>query len=257
MNEEHDADATPGPGQDAQIRALLAELGSGPDGEEMPPEVAARLEDTLALLVAERGREDMAAESTGVPAGSTDNVIPMRRRWVPRLAGAAAAVIVLGAGGVAVAHLDLLGGSGSSMSHNTAADGAGDSKAETAPESSAPSAGDDAREGLAGGAPASLPRLSAATFAADVEQLLERRGSLGAPQDASSSGTVTEQRKTDAGVHDSCPGPRTTDGAVPSPVRYGGDLAVLVVHPERDGHRLVEAWDCAGNRRLDQARLTP
>jgi len=88
-------------------------------------------------------------------------------------------------------------------------------------------------------------------------QLLERRGSLGAPPDASSSGTVTEQRKTDAGVHDSCPGPRTTDGAVPSPVRYGGDLAVLVVHPERDGHRLVEAWDCAGNRRLDQARLTP
>src|SRR6188472_3476209 len=147
MNEEHDTDATPDPGQDAQIRALLAELGSGPDGEEMPPEVAARLEDTLALLVAERGREETAADSTGASEESTDNVVPMRRRWGPRLAGAAAAVIVLGAGGVAVANLDLLGGAGSSTSHNTAADGAGESKAETAPESSAPSASDDAREG--------------------------------------------------------------------------------------------------------------
>lgn len=40
------------PEADAHIRALLAELGSGPDGETMPPEVAARLDDTLARLVA-------------------------------------------------------------------------------------------------------------------------------------------------------------------------------------------------------------
>ena len=46
------------PEQDARIRALLAELGSGPDGEPIPPEVEARLDDTLAMLVAERGRTD-------------------------------------------------------------------------------------------------------------------------------------------------------------------------------------------------------
>ena len=104
MNDEHDADApgptpgpTPGPEQDAEIRALLAELGSGPDGEEMPPEVAARLEDTLALLVAERGREEMAADSTG---GLTSAVAAARvdvaSGAIVRSAGAS---IVCGCGG--------------------------------------------------------------------------------------------------------------------------------------------------------------
>ncbi len=50
---------------DARIRALLAELGSSPDRETVPPEVAARLEDTLGRLVAER---------------EVTSVLPMRRR---------------------------------------------------------------------------------------------------------------------------------------------------------------------------------
>src|SRR5215213_3032580 len=95
MNDERDLD----PGQE-RIRALLADLGSpqAPDAASMPPEVAARLDETLAGLVAERSTE-------AVPA----NVLPLRRRWVQRGAAAAAAVIVLGVGGVAVA--DLVGGS--------------------------------------------------------------------------------------------------------------------------------------------------
>jgi hypothetical protein len=264
MNDEHDAtpgrtpDPTPDPDQDAEIRALLAELGSGPDGEAMPPEVAARLEDTLALLVAERGREGMTAAAADSSAESTEesngtgNVVPMRRRWVPRLAAAAAAVIVLGAGGVAAANLGLLGGSSTPMSDQGASSGAGASKAESAPDTAAPSPGDRALEPSATGADTSLPKLSATAFAADVERLLKGRSSLTAPQDE-----TTKQHRADARLLDSCPGPKPTAGAVPSPVRYDGDLAVLVVHPERDGHRLVEAWDCAGSHRLAHAALTP
>jgi hypothetical protein len=33
-------------------------------------------------------------------------------------------------------------------------------------------------------------------------------------------------------------------------------LAVLLVHPAEEGRQLVEAWTCAGDRRLDSTRLT-
>ena len=105
------------PAQDARIRALLAELGSGPDGEPLPPEVAARLDDTLALLVAERGRAGGARPEDETTA---DNVVPLRRRWLPRAAVAAAAVIVLGAGGVFVANLGQMSGTGLSSSSDSA-----------------------------------------------------------------------------------------------------------------------------------------
>jgi hypothetical protein len=258
MSDGHDdaaPDPAPEPEQDAQIRALLAELGSGPDGEPMPPEVAARLEDTLALLVAERGREGM---TTGSSEESAGNVVPMRRRWLPRLAGAAAAVIVLGAGGVAAANLGLLGGTNQARSDQGASSGAGDSKAESAPGSSAPAAGDDSSQALADGAAVSLPQLSATNFATDTKRLLLGRSSSPAagPQDTAPSDTQANERKGEARLLDSCPGPKTTGGAVSRPVRYDGDLAVLVVHPERDGQRLVEAWDCAGTQRLARTTLT-
>src|SRR5690349_21400812 len=93
MSEEHPTD----PDQE-RIRALLADLGAprDPDAAAMPPEVAARLDETLAGLVAER-------TSTEEPA--TTVVVPLRRRWAQRGAAVAAAVIVLGVGGVAVANL--------------------------------------------------------------------------------------------------------------------------------------------------------
>ena len=57
---------------------------------------------------------------------TADNVVPLRRRWLPRAAVAAAAVIVLGAGGVFVANL----GQMSQTGQNSASDSAGESKAE-------------------------------------------------------------------------------------------------------------------------------
>ncbi len=54
-----------------------------------------------------------------------------------------------------------------------------------------------------------------------------------------------------------CPGPKVTDGAVPSQVLYDGRPAVLLVHPERGGQQLVEAWNCAGDRKLASTTITP
>jgi len=285
MSDEPDFD-TSGPDEgDAHIRALLAELGSGPDGRAMPPEVAARLKDTLARLVAER-------ETGGPPqqedAGVPGTVVPLHRRWLPRATAAAAAVIVVGAGGVAAANLGIFG-NGASVSSESG--GAADSQvAESAPEPAAPSpsAGsktltdeDSGREATGSGALA-LPRVSATAFASDVTSLLQRRTATdsaeGAPTTGSDAGgdtpekapesdqgrskqlTTPEEAKQSPGNafrSTSCPGPRITDGAVPNPIRYDEQLAVLVIHPEKEGGQLVEAWNCAGDRRLARTTIAP
>ncbi len=54
MTDDHEQDPALDPGEDERIRALLAGLGTAPDASTMPPEVAARLDETLAGLVAER-----------------------------------------------------------------------------------------------------------------------------------------------------------------------------------------------------------
>ena len=54
-----------------------------------------------------------------------------------------------------------------------------------------------------------------------------------------------------------CPGPKITDGAVPRQVIYDNRPAVLLVHPERGGRVLVEAWNCDGDRRLASTKIKP
>jgi hypothetical protein len=256
MNDEHDADrdhGTPDPdlapgqeaGEDARIRALLAELGSGPDGEPIPREVEARLDETLAMLVAERGRSDVPEEE------AADNVVPLRRRWLPRAAVAAAAVIVLGVGGVVVANL------GTMSPETSSSDSAGGSTAE-APESGGGSSSDAESGSDSGTGAAAIPELSASTFPGDVAALLRPgRASVLTPEgrsaDEPSPPTNRENAKSDAPgalTSQACPGPRITDGTVPTLVRYDGKLAVLLVHPKRAGRQAVEVWNCAGDRRL-------
>jgi len=257
MNDENSDDrddATPDPDldpdQDARIRALLAELGSGPDGEPIPAEVEARLDDTLAMLVAERGRAELPEEE------SADNVVPLRRRWLPRAAVAAAAVIVLGAGSVVVANL----GQTSPLGSNSASDSAGESKAE------APGSSSDAESGADSGTEAAaLPELSASTFANDVAVLLEGRRASALTPEGEAADEQSPQKNRDnakpgapeALTSQACPGPRITDGAVPNLVRYDGRPAVLVVHPESGGKQVVDAWNCAGNRKLASTTITP
>jgi hypothetical protein len=247
--------------QDAHLRALLADLGSGPDGEPIPPEVEARLDETLALLVAERGR---AAEGTGhvgegdsTPDSKTGNVVLLRRRWLPRAGAAAAAVIVLGVGGLAVANLS------NQSEQQSSSDGAGASAPEEEPKAGSETGSDS------GSGATQLPDLSAASFEGDVTILLQGRASMLASEgDAAGKGDDAAKPSPNSrenalpgapGVLPSraCHGPGVTDGAAARQVRYDGRRAVLVVHPERGGRLLVEAWNCDGDRRLASTKIRP
>jgi hypothetical protein len=263
MNDEPESDPGIEPGDqpvdadDARIRALLAELGSGPEGDAMPAAVAARLDDTLARLVAERENQGGTAQEE--PDERADNVVPLQRRWGTRLGAAAAAVIVLGAGGVAAANLGVLG-SGSQGADSTASSDSG--------------AGESATSGSSGrsltqqddGA-AAVPQVASGSFAADVKALLQDRRELAGPLPAPAAGSVTTgpgkaaardrlgSATASPGPASACAGPRITDGATATPVQLDQSPAVLVVHPVLAGHRLVEAWNCAGTRRLASATL--
>ena len=234
-------DQTPEPNpvpteENAHIRALLAELGSGPDCDTMPPAVAARLEETLARLVAERD----GAPLVPVPGQDVDepgSVVPLRRRWPSRLTAAAAAVIVLAAGGVAAANLGVFGGAGTSQKSGAAEDSTAAGSAAQAPTASPGSDSSLTRQSADG-----LPEVHSTSLASDATRLLRRRGALVPPGGRTSA---------------ACPGPRTGDGALTTPVRYDGRLAALVVHPEQGGHRLAEVWTCSGDSRLATAALTP
>ncbi len=259
------------PGDDARLRALLAELGSGPDDEPMPPEVVARLDDTLARLVAERTEGAESADPGADPGAGSDptaevtNVVPLRRRWASRVTAAAAAVIVLGAGGVAATNLGVFGGSSSTTASKS---DAGADSATTSEALPAPGTAPDAATRRA--AELGLPQVRSTSFAGDVTALVRtgsakavaplsggQKPSLGAsaaPQD--SGGELAAPRQPAETLRElGCPGPEITDGAVLRPVVYDGRVAVLVLHPENDGARLVEAWNCQGSRRLDSATI--
>ena len=238
MTDDHEPGLDPelDPTEEARIRALLADLGEAPETAAMPPDVAARLDETLAGLVAERA--DPEDEAPAV-------VVPLRRRWTSRAAVAAAAVIVIGAGGVAAANLGLFGGESDSMTSAGGGVAADTSTAESAPSPSTPpgtSSGLLARD---------LPRLSAASFGADVKSLVESPKELGAIQRKAAE----DSAGGDTAAAGGCPGPTIGNGAQHLVVLYDGSPAALVVRPEQEGERLVEAWTCSGDRRLDSATV--
>ena len=279
MNEhepEADSGTDPGidPEQEAQIRALLGQVGAA--DEPMPQDVSARLDDTLAMLRAERTRSGEAAGGTaadttapGDESGTAD-VVPLRRRWLPRAAGAAAAVIVLGVGGVAAVRLGADHSQGSATAGGAASDATQSSQGPS--DAPVPSAGSGVSPGSkaralreSADALRTLPALTTASFDTDVAGLLRTDPGVVTPGSAGQSGAgsgatqeprATQRSKTEAQLTRACPGPAVTDGAVANPVRVDGALAVLLVHPAKDGEQLVEAWTCAGDRRLDSTQLT-
>ncbi|MFT4011076.1 MAG: hypothetical protein QM655_13655 [Nocardioidaceae bacterium] len=104
-----DLPAEPSPdlsaGQDAEIRRLLADAA---DPTPLPDAVGARLDDTLADLVA-----------SGVPYAAPAS--PRRRRWPAVLAGAAAVTVFGYAGlGILTGSPDLMSGGGSADSADSA-----------------------------------------------------------------------------------------------------------------------------------------
>ena len=237
------------PGQEQRVRALLAGLGSGTGdrADQLPAEVAARLEDTLAGLVAEREAAKISEEHT-----ATGNVVPLRPRWMPRVAAAAAAVIVLGLGALTATNL------GRHHDSATSADaGAGTAKAEKVPSASSPGTVDS--YGTTAGRRA--VDLHVATFTRDVRALLVRAPALRAParvqgqSDGQPKGQSSAQAPTSSSVP--CPGPTDTDASSTTVVRLDAAPAALVVHPAGNGKRLVEAWSCDGSRRLASTTIAP
>lgn len=290
-----DSDETPlRPVEDQRIRALLADLGSGPDGESMPPEVAARLDATLARLVAEReaaepeqiSPEERAAESPTADRGAT--VVPLRRpvgqstrRWATRGAAAAAAVIVVAGGGVAAANLGLFGGaissdssggsSAASSAEGTPGPGTQD-LASPGPSAGTPSAGRAGQDSGGANASGSVPALTAASFRGQVTTLLGDGADLSAPSERGlrrevtlplvPSATPTTKGAPSADATSpapaqvgSCVSPPLTAGARVTAITFDGAPAVLVVRPAVQGRRLVEAWSCGGSQRLAQTRV--
>ena len=252
MDEQHDEAQT-----EEQVRRLLAAASPAP-GPELPPDVAARLDDVLAGLVSERSAEqpgtaagpvpDEAAEVMAVPVPA-DEVVGVaelgsrrRRRW-PQLLVAAAAVSVLGLG---IGNLMEAGSptavtDGASSAGSAADDGGG--QAESSSRSGAAKERDtdshaadkDVPDDLSGGAAPETqeapPQLHTGVITADVQRVEDQ--SLAAPV------TRTPPRWGDA-----CVRPATSPGDEWVRVRLDGAAAVLVLRAPDGGRRTADVFTC-------------
>ena len=259
----HDRDPGPDgsepldPDQEA-VRGLLAEAGGRP--ETLPPDVATRLDDVLAGLVAERPAAASAvptspdadhAADTGLAAAAAgtpgDELAARRHRRWPKLLVAAATVGVLGVG-----LGEVVGGGTARM------DAGGSSGEEAAVR--APSATTD-RDGGAGQGDQRGQDSVGPNFLNDEDA---SGGSTGEPEREVAPGTVDVVRlRTEslrAGVERALvffPVPTTANRANPdcSPrdlasgdeplvVRLDGRRAVLVLRAPVDGRRAAEVFTC-------------
>ena len=233
---------TTGP-DETEVRRLLAALGSEP--VPMPPEVATRLDATLADLAAARD-----------PAGEADRTVtplPTRertRRW-PQLLVAATAVSVLGLGVGEV----LEGSAGSDSMNATAeraeapadAGGATEDRAEAAePYAAQDSPGSEAaqppaeseqlnRRSAVNPAPAALSRLRSRSLAADVQRIADFTVT-----DTGVQGTPVTGMRDRRG----CDLPDPDTGGKLYAVRLDGLPATLLLHRAEDGRRHAEVFAC-------------
>ncbi|MGI9156397.1 MAG: hypothetical protein ACR2FG_07145 [Marmoricola sp.] len=218
-----------------QEHRISAALASAQVTAAVPDDVAARLDATLAGLVAERE----AAE----PDGDADRVPGRRGRWL--LLAAAASVAAVVALGVPALHPDqgrpgmATGGSGAAT------------RSQTPPPSNAvPTPGLLGTERTPAGRRA-LPRLHSGSFRSDVVLLL---GSASASRlDAVPSdipGPATGGRTA------SCPvGPTPSGVTRQRPVLVDGHRAVLDIFAGRRGSRRVRAVSCDGTQTLASTRI--
>lgn len=239
------------PTEEAEYAALLAtHLPPAVPEETLPAPVAARLDESLAALTAERRA---GATSRGPSAGAGAQ---LRRRRIGRALLVAAAVTVGGAV-VLPTWMDGQGGDSESADSAVTADmdaGAGpaEDRAEAAP------------------VPASPPRVRADHLEEDVTRLV-REGDVTAVSGQKSSRTSPEDDELDSGeagadkgaadegveLRDSaCVLPHLVDGATWQVVRYAGDLAVLVADPEdAPPPRSATLLPCAGGPALAEVEL--
>lgn len=235
------------PEEEEQVRRALA---SAPPAGAMPPEVAARLDATLADLVAGRSAGAPAAK----PATHGSPVVALeerrRRRW-PRVLVAAASVSVLAYGaGIVLDGLQVSGGSAESTAarDETFAGGGADSAdrgSEAAPEDAptglvTDSDGVEVQGSRAYGDKLLVPgtvRLRTGTLDEDVRRLVRD-----AAVDARTP-TAGEKRSL-AGFLDSCEQPEVGRGDRIAAVRLDGRSATLVLRKAVDGTRVAQIYAC-------------
>lgn len=242
------------PEQEEQVRRALA---STPAAGPVPPEVAARLEDTLAGLVAERS--DAPPDAGSPPARVIALEERRRRRW-PRLLVAAAGISVLAYGaGIALDGLQVSGGSADSASAG-----------KPAMDSAGAGAGTDSVEGGSEAAPGDAPtalvpdrngaqvpgsrvraytlivpgtvRLHRDTLDQDVRRLLDD------PQ--VTNDRAPQKTRSAAGVLDSCELPDVGRGDRLAAVRLDGRPGTLVIRKATAGTRVAEVYSCGDGGRL-------
>lgn len=238
------------PETERQVRALLAEsAGTAPT----PPDVAARLDDALAGLVAERERP----HADGAVVGATELGSRRARSW-PRLLVAAAAVSVLGLG---IGNLDDLtgAGAGDAASTESAAGGAAEDRvvpeAGVLSEKEAPESGPQP-ETLSSEAAPGRREGDPATGTAEERVQADPYPSLAtAPRLSTSSATLDVQRIEDFAlavpVGDApeawarmCVQPAAGPGDEWLPVRLDGEPGVLVLRAPVGGRRTAEIFTC-------------
>lgn len=228
-------DEAPGsPGED-QVRRVLAEAASA-DPARLPDDVAARLDRTLAELVAQRG-----------PSAQPEPQ-PARRSWAGRrllLAAAAVSVLGLGSAGVVTA---LQGQHGPTVTAGGEASQASASPNSGSAHAAAPKAASSvAPPGLrpkgkrfgkeAGQVRAAIPELHHGSLARDVRRLLTHAPRNGA---AAPNATQRELRSYPR----SCAIPAHAGATQLFRVRYDGHPATLLVRPTRHGQHTAQVYSC-------------
>jgi hypothetical protein len=242
--------------EEQELSALLADaLGRGP--VPPPPSVTARLDDVLAGLTAERATAERATEERATEERATEERDPSdhattgtvvrldaRRRRLPRILLAAAAVVV---GGYAVGSLGL-GGSLTGGDDGGSADSAGGSAGggRAASRGDAGSVGTEKLSGIS--RMVVVPTVRRDHLAADVRRVAGRDGrfppsqpaaQVPSPAPADGPGRKRENRRA------ACPVPRLTDSQRLYQVRFEGSLAGLVVGPRHGGQVDVTVYSCS------------
>jgi hypothetical protein len=210
------------PADDARIRRLLAEARHT---DPIPAAVAARLDDVLGDLVADRaGRE--AHEATRVP----DLAARRRRRTAANLLVAAAAVVMVGIGISQVLPEGGLGGSDgeAATAQDAGGDAGGGQELLESPDARAPSAPDPAESPAAGGSDRQAYAIRSDRFGPDVRKV--RSEVL--RDDADFADTDDECVDTDVG------------SASVVPATYDGAPAALVLRLPSGDVQVVDLYLC-------------
>ena len=230
MTEDPEREITPE--EDARIRSLLS---SARASEQVPDDVAARLDSVLADLAADRDAERTDADHA---AGS-------RRPRLRRGRVVLAAAVGVGVLGLAAVNLPQLSGG-----FQGAGDGSSDKSSGRAATATDGKSGSGADEPSAS-APEATSRLSTDTFRRDVRRMLAAGADT--RQLAPSSGT--SGRTGDELASGACAASPEPGVVRSSEVLLDGKLALLEVFAARDGARVVRVVSCDGVQTLASTRI--